>query len=90
MKKLIVVGAIVCAILLVYLSTETCNKKNSTSTPNNSLTQSTTSLDIPPIIEDPNYAGDPLGYWTKERMKHAIPADKIEDYTIARHFLCRK
>lgn len=47
-----------------------------TSANNDSLTQFKTS---PFPIQDPNNTEAPAGYWTKEKMKNAIPVDRIDN-----------
>ncbi|EJV85389.1 hypothetical protein ACQKOD_17830 [Bacillus mycoides] len=35
---------------------------------------------IPSAIQDSNDMKDPTGYWTKEKMKNAIPVDKTKNF----------
>ncbi|MGG2018105.1 trypsin-like serine peptidase [Bacillus sp. S10(2024)] len=85
MKKLnfLVFGTIFSVIFTLCLSTNlafaTSNDENTTLRNNDSLTQSKTAPTIPPTIQDPKNTEDPAGYWTKEKMKNAIPADKIKN-----------
>lgn len=77
MKKLkfLFWGIIVSISLIVFSDV---NSAYAASDEKDSLTQSKTAPNIPYTIQDPNNTEDPSGYWTKEKMKNAIPADKIK------------
>ncbi|PEA81153.1 MULTISPECIES: trypsin-like serine peptidase [Bacillus] len=67
--------------IIASITLTTCLSINSvyaTSDEKNSLTQSKSSPNIPYSIQDPNNTEDPSGYWTKEKMQNAIPADEIK------------
>ncbi|QWH20483.1 hypothetical protein EXW62_12535 [Bacillus mycoides] len=59
--------------LIIYLALAASSEKDT-------LTQLKKAQNIPSAIQDSNNIEDPTGYWTKEKMKNAIPVDKIEDF----------
>lgn len=81
MKKINLFGAMLSIIIIACLGSNpvfaTSSEEKGTSTNNNSLTESITAPEIPFSSQklDPQ---DPASYWTKEKMKNAIPADEIK------------
>ncbi|MED2789233.1 hypothetical protein P4261_26735 [Bacillus thuringiensis] len=81
MKKINLFGAMLSIIIIACLGSNpvfaTSSEEKETSPNNNSLTESITAPEIPFSSQklDPQ---DPASYWTKEKMKNAIPADEIK------------
>ncbi|KZD34296.1 MULTISPECIES: hypothetical protein [Bacillus cereus group] len=59
--------------LIIYLALAASSEKDT-------LTQVKKAPNIPSAILDSNNMEDPTGYWTKEKMKNAIPVDKTKNF----------
>ncbi|MED1567693.1 hypothetical protein [Bacillus paramycoides] len=58
---------------IIYLAFAASIKKDT-------LTQLKKAPNIPSTIQDSNNTEDSSGYWTKEKMKNALPVDIREDH----------
>ncbi|OOQ95319.1 hypothetical protein [Bacillus cereus] len=59
--------------LIIYLALVASSEKDT-------LTQLKKAPNIPSSIQDLNSIEDSTEYWTKEKMKNAIPVDKTENF----------
>ncbi|HGH7177620.1 TPA: serine protease [Bacillus wiedmannii] len=75
MKRKKILGFIFTIPIVIFLQ---INSVSANVDEENSETQSKTAPSIPYTFQDPNNLEDPTGYWTKDKMKNAIPADKIK------------
>lgn len=67
-----------CIIAIPFVISLQFNLISAISNEESPETQSKTAPSIPYTFQDPNNSEDPTGYWTKDKMKNAIPADKIK------------